>query len=357
MRLSFIIAIAITGLLVNSCKQTTDNKKVQTTDKFMFDTTDATNAFYDNAKTYQLKHQKKIIIDGEVEENTKQKFNEFHERSVIVKETVLNSKKDSFVGAYKYTGYSLYDILNEVNIDKKNKEEFSPIIDLYIEISNSNGEKAVLSWGEIFYPKNRHKNIISTHVTPIIPSKTKEKWPIPEQSKLIVATDLLTERNITNPTRITIRSLTGNFPDKDQDKLYAPVVKINNEANKTVRRLSDIPDKFKKYSCPTVFYGRGKGIHGVTTFEGYLLKNILNKKFPQTKERLQKGLFSISAPDGYRAAFSYSEIFNRNDQSEVFLIDLGENEPSGKFRIFTSADFFSDRAIKAVSEIHYKKLD
>lgn len=355
MRLFFIIAI--TGLMLNSCIQNKDDKNIQATHKSEVDTSDATNDFYDNAPTYQLKHQKKIIVDGEVKESTKQKFQHFQKRSVIVKETLLNSKKDSFVGAYKYKGYSLYDILNEINIDKKNKEEFSPIIDLYVEISNSNGEKAVLSWGEVFYPKNRHKNIIATHVTPIIPSKTKEKWPIPEQSKLIVATDLLTERNITNPTRITVRSLTGNYTDKDKDILYAPVVKVKNGANKTVSRLSDIPDKFNKSSCPTVFYGRGKGIHGVTKFEGYLLKNILNKDFPQTKERLREGLFSISATDGYRAAFSYSEIFNRNDQSEVFLIDLGENEPAGKFRVFTSADFFSDRAIKAVSDINYKELD
>jgi len=355
MRLYLIIAI--TGLLFNSCTQTTDNKNVQSKYKSGFDTSDATNDFYDNAPTYQLKHQKKIIVDGEIKGTTKQKFRDFQKRSVIVKETLLNSKRDSFVGAYKYKGYSLYDILNEINIDKKNKKEFPPIIDLYVEISNSNGEKTLLSWGEIFYPKNRHKNIIATHVTPIIPSKTKEKWPIPEQSKLIVATDLLTERNITNPTRITVRSLTGNYHDKEMDILYSPVVKVKNGENKTVSRLSDMPDKFNKSSCPNVFYGRGKGIHGVTTFEGYLLKNILNTEIPQTKERLREGLFSISAPDGYRAAFSYSEIFNRNDQSEVFLIDLGENEPGGKFRVFTSADFFSDRAIKAVSEIHYKKPD
>jgi hypothetical protein len=56
--------------------------------------------------------------------------------------------------------------------------------------------------------------------------------------------------------------------------------------------------------------------------------------------------------DGYRSVFSYSEIVNRNDQSEILLVPCKEEKDGGKFRIFPSCDFFSDRAVKAVSEIH-----
>ncbi len=89
---------------------------------------------------------------------------------------------NAFIGAYRYDGYSLFDILNDRILKKKNKEEFSPIIDLYVEIENAKGEKVVLSWGEIYYPNFLHNSIIATDVMRIVPSKTKELWPLPSES-------------------------------------------------------------------------------------------------------------------------------------------------------------------------------
>jgi hypothetical protein len=352
-----LLLIAIAGILLNSCTQSPQTHQNQLGQKAEFDSTDATNDFYDNAPTYKLKSNNEIKIAGEVTKTANRELDKFPKRSVIVKETLLKRKTDSFVGAYKYSGYSLYDILNDTKLDKANKEQFSPIIDLYVVVNNPKGEKAVLSWGEIYYPNNRHKNIIATKVTPIIPSKTKEQWPLPEQSKLVVGNDLLDERNISNPTRIEIHSLKGNYPEKEQDKLYAPSIAIRNAEGKQLRELKNIPEEMHEIEYPSVFYGRGRGIHGVTSFKGYLLKDLLKSEFPVTANRLQEGLFLVAAPDGYRAAFSYSEIFNRNDQSEVLLLDLGDNMENGKFRTFPAGDFFSDRAIKAVSEIQYRKVE
>lgn len=59
----------------------------------------------------------------------------------------------------------------------------------------------------------------------------------------------------------------------------------------------------------------------------------------------------IVGKDDYRCAISYSELFNRNDQQEFLLIKTKPEEDSGLFRVFVAADFFSDRAIKSVSEI------
>jgi hypothetical protein len=61
----------------------------------------------------------------------------------------------------------------------------------------------------------------------------------------------------------------------------------------------------------------------------------------------------IVGKDGYHCAVSYSELFNRNDQQEFLLIKTNHEEDGGLFRMFAAADFFSDRAIKAVSEIHF----
>ena len=74
--------------------------------------------------------------------------------------------------------------------------------------------------------------------------------------------------------------------------------------------------------------------------------------YPFSRENLQTGIMCISAEDGYRSSFSFSEIFNRNDQQEFLLVKTSPGEDGGIFRMFPACDFFSDRAIKSVSEIH-----
>jgi hypothetical protein len=315
------------------------------------DTTDATNDFYDNASTHLLSHNGKIMVDGEISEPHEVSFQNLKKRSVIVKETVLEHGREEFVGAYRYEGYSLYDLLNEVNIKKANRDDFAPIIDLYVTVIGSNGEKTVLSWGEIYYPANRHQILIATSVTPIVPSKTKDQWPLPEASKLVVGTDLVTERNIPRPATIRVHSLDADYEvDRDLDRLYSPEVEVYH-GDDQVARVGDPPANLQKYSYPNTFYGRGRGIHGISEFRGYRLKDLLPGKKQQREDYIQRGIYTIAAPDGYRAAFTYSEIMNRNDQSEALMMDYGKNTDDGRWRLFMPADFFSDRAIKAVKQI------
>ena len=174
------------------------------------DTADLTNDFYDNEPIHDLVTGE-IIVDGEVNNPGKADLASLPLRSIIVKETILSGDSNRFVGAYRYDGYSLYDILNHFIPDKLNKEEFPPIIDLYVEIKNKAGEKAVFSWGEIFYPVYRHQIILATKATEIVPSKTKDHWPVPASSRIVAAPDLITERNISEPVAITVKSFHKSF--------------------------------------------------------------------------------------------------------------------------------------------------
>jgi hypothetical protein len=343
--------ILLLSIFLFSCqqevKQTTDEQAT-----FSFDTTDATNDFYDNAPTHALETSHSIEVKGEVRQPVEVKFDELPLRSVIVKETLLKSQSDSFVGAYQYHGYSLYDILNHVEIDKANKEDFGPIIDLYVTVEGQDGEKTVVSWGEIFYPANRHQVLVATHVTPIVPSKTKDMWPLPGKSKLIAGLDLYTHRNIISPESITVHSLRAEYEVKrDMEKLYAPAIDLIDKNGNKIKRVKELEENIPISDYPTTFYGRGRGIHGITNFKGYLVKDMLYKEYPLSPGKIKHGIFTIAASDGYRGAFTYSEIMNRNDQSETILIDKGEGADKGRYRLFQSADFFSDRAIKAVKEI------
>ena len=318
----------------------------------MTDTSDMTNNFYDNTETYALP-VKDLIIEGEIVNPGKVDFSELPVHPVIVKETLLDSAGgDRFVGAYRYDGYSLFDILDEKILKKANSVEFKPIIDLYIEIENDKGEKVVFSWGEIYYPNNLHKIIIASNVSRIVPFKTKKLWPLPGESKIVAASDLVTGRNISSPVKITVKSFPRSFTVvKDLSPMFSPIINIFS-SSKLAGEIENLPENFINKTFNTIFYGRGKGIHSTTPFTGALLKDILLKYYPISRENLQSGIMCFAGKDGYRCAISYSELFNRNDQQEFLLIETNDEEDGGLFRIFAAADFFSDRAIKSVSEIH-----
>jgi hypothetical protein len=347
----FILAFLSLGLF--SCvNNTTTTEKPDT--KQLPDITDMTNNFYDNTEVIPLV-MNDLIIEGEIANPGKVDFSALPQHSVIVKETMLDEAGgDRFVGAYRYDGYSLFDILNERIIKKVNSEEFNPIIDLYIEVEGKTGEKVVFSWGEIYYPNNLHKIIIAGSVSRIVPSKTKELWPLPAASKIVAASDLVTERNISDPVKITVKSIRKSFKVvKGMSPMYSKEIKLY-DGDKQLGIISPVKEK-EDITFYTIFYGRGRGIHSTSPFNGMLLRNILGEYYNVNRENLRIGMVCIAGQDGYRSAISFSELFNRNDQQEFLLVRTEPDEDGGLFRVFAAADFFSDRAIKSVSEIHLVK--
>ncbi len=238
------------------------------------DTSDMTNNFYDNTETNSLPLMD-LRIEGEIANPGPVDFSKLPKHSVIVKETLLDSAgSDRFVGAYRYDGYSLFDILNNSILKKSNSAEFNPIIDLYVEIENALGEKVVFSWGEIYYPYNLHKIIVASAVSRIVPSKTKELWPLPETSRIVAGCDLVTERNISDPVRITVKSYPKSFPVvKGMSPMYSSGFAAFTGEKKTDN--VEVSPEFQNVTFNTVFYGRGKGIHSTSPFTGLLLKDIL----------------------------------------------------------------------------------
>ena len=313
--------------------------------------TGQTNDFYDDAPTVKLKGSTKILVTGEIQQDITVDITRLPKHSIIVKETTLSDGAVGFTGAYRYDGYSVYDILDRVVLKKKNEAEFPPIIDLYVEITNDRGETVVFSWGEIYYPVNRHRLLIATSVARIVPSKAKDLWPLPAETKIIAGNDLVTSRNISNPVKITVKSLDSKYPiNKGMSPMFSETMRLCvNGKQRAI--LSELPEGMDSETFHTVFYGRGMGIHGTTPFTGAMLNELIKDYYRLSPESLQKGIVVIAGLDGYRAAFTLSEIVNRNDQQEVLIIDKDNYEGAGRFSLFPAGDFFSDRAIKAVIEV------
>ncbi|MCX6267559.1 MAG: hypothetical protein NTW16_09415 [Bacteroidetes bacterium] len=315
------------------------------------DKTDKNNNFYDNEETFILPVSD-LYIAGEVENPGKVDFTKLTKHSVIVKEALLkNDTVNQFVGAYRYDGYSLFDILNDRVLKKKNAADFRPIIDLYVEIENASGEKVILSWGEIYYPNFLHNAIIATEVMRIVPSKTKDLWPLPEVSKLIVGQDLISERNISSPVKITVLSYPRNYVvNREISPLVSAKVDVFS-GESMIDSFTATPATLQNETLHTIFYGKGRGIHSTQPFSGVYLKDYLADKIKFSRKNLRTGLVVCAGIDGYRSVYTISEIMNRSDQAEVLLVPCPEEKDGGKFRIFPSCDFFSDRAVKALSEI------
>lgn len=314
------------------------------------DTSDVTNNFYDNIESYLLP-AKGIEVTGEIENPGYVDFSKLPKHSVIVKETLLNGDKDKFVGAYRYDGYSLFDILNTFKLKKNNADIFRPIIDVYIEIENAKGEKVVISWGEIYYPNYHHDMIIASEVARIVPSKTKDLWQLPTESKLVITHDLITERNISSPVKITVKTYPLDVKViKDLKPNYSPTLTLYKNG-KEAGKITTNPKEFQNETLHTIFYGRGKGIHSTQPFTGIQLKKLIAKYSKQNQNNIRNGLVVIAAIDGYRTVYTFSELMNRNDQQEVLLLSDEQTKENGKFKVFPACDFFSDRAVKGINSI------
>lgn len=311
------------------------------------------NDFFDNSPINELKI-KKVFVEGETKLNGEVDFSKLSLRKITIKEAKINSENHpEFIGAYSYYGYSIFDILNERMVQKKNQGTFSPQVDLYVTIENDQGEKIVLSWGEIFYPNQLHRNIIAVKVSRIIPTKSKEKWPLPAEMKLICGNDIYTYRNISNPTKITVKSFNKSFPGtKGISPIYSEEITllVNNLEQKKIKTFDN---NSLQVEYPYVFYGRGRGFHGIENFKGFLLKDFLKENFDFSEENIKSGLLVFAAKDAYRCVFTFSEIFNRNDQSEFLIFDKKEDPDYGRFSIFPTPDFFSDRALRAINTLHF----
>jgi len=146
-----------------------------------------------------------ISIQGEVQDPGPVDLAALPIRSVAVKEMGMENGKRVFRGAFFVNGYSLYDILNSKAFKKAPENTFSSPVDLYAVVENERGERAVFSWGEIYY-RSSFDILITKTIQPIYPARAKASYALPETPRLVCASDLLDVRFISNPTRITVKS-------------------------------------------------------------------------------------------------------------------------------------------------------
>jgi hypothetical protein len=239
-------------------------------------------------------------------------------------------------------------------VKKANEKEFSPSTDLYVIVENEKGQRAVLSWGEIFYANENFQQLISKSVKAINPSKLNAKWPLPTGPRLVCTDDLNNVRFISDPTKLTIKSFAGPFPAEKPQEMHSPGIKVVKKSHSF--NVGEIGSSVPLRTYVSVGYGHGMGYKGVQSVAGYLLKDALNSLRLDLNDS-RESIAVVSAKDGYRAVFSISEIFNRNDNRDFLLVDQRESKKDGRYSLFVSPDFFVDRNVKAIDKIEIVRIE
>lgn len=338
MKLSVICALVLAGWLPASAQETAPAAA-------------APNSFFERGpvKEYVLKS---VFVGGEVENPGPVELAKLPVREVAVKELAFEDGKPAFRGAYFFSGYALYDILKAKPV-KKTNADFSPETDLYVVVENEKGDKAVFSWGEIYYARDNFKALIYRSARSVTAPKKGKDWPLPAEPRLVCASDMYNARFITEPSKITVKSAAGAFPGKKHAETFTPEFKVVYGGNSTTVADGSFFGMKRKYL--DTGYGHGTGFKGVKDTEGYLLKDVLLKAGAKPQES-GASLVVVSAKDAYRASFSLAEIINRNDNADALVVDKGPDDEDGRFALFSPADFFVDRNVRSVDRIEVLKL-
>jgi len=306
-----------------------------------------TPSFFDDSEIKEFA-LKSIIVDGEVENPGIVDLTLLPLNSFPTKDLTFADDKNKFIGSYFVIGYSLFDIINTKKIKKANEEEFKPTLDLYVIVENDKGEKAVFSWGELFYSRDNFRVLITKTIRAINPAKMKMKWPLPVESKIVCGNDAFNFRNITNPTRITIKSFAGTYSKERIKETFVPeITVVKGNENFVIKDVAGIEvRKFRNLG-----YGHGMGWKGVDDYEGFIFRNVLRKNVKFDVDEIRNTILCISAKDGYRATFSLSEVINRVDMNDFLLVEKNGSLEDGKYNLFATPDFFVDRNVRSVEKI------
>ncbi len=311
------------------------------------------NSFFHRTEETKLKAGE-LWVEGEVRKPGKVNLRKYYKREVFYKQGTPNdSGRVDFVGAYRYRGYSLFDLLNPFILEKKNAEEFKPATDVYIVIENDKGEKVVFSWLEIFLNPIPHQVIIATDQASIEPYKREVDYPKGKVWKVVAANDLFAFRELENPSKIYVKSFDKKdyVINRELDEPFSPTVNIViNDVLKYVVD-SNCNELTRRYN--SVFYGMGMGYHDTPNFEGFLMSSFIGEDLKKGESNwMQQGIACIVGKDGFRNIFSVSELFNRVDQVQPILAIPPADSGSGQFRLYHPSAFYADFSVKNLAEIY-----
>lgn len=268
---------------------------------------------------------------------------------------------EEYNGVFYFRGIPLRTLL-ELAAIRKEKTSFPKPVDLAILVRNKQGKQVVLSWGEIFYG-NHSEVVLAFSATPIIPHHDCNKCHEPEEyqerlevlsrpvgyPKLVVANDFYSDRCLEHVTSIEVFDLRLKMKRKKMERLYSSGFTVTGDVKKnmSISRLNS----YQHVEIIAKMVGDGAGYHGMRSYGGVLLSELLQKAGVQPD--VTQG-FIFAAPDGYRALLSSGEVFLSSRGKHIIIADQIGNETieeGGRFKLLLAGDLAADRWVKAINNI------
>ena len=278
------------------------------------------------------------------------------------------TRDGQFKGVFVFRGVPLRNLLRMATVQKE-VEGYSKPIDLAIVITDKNGKKAVLSWGEVFYGKPSDI-IVALSANPVMPGSPKScsechpssiYKPAMDQlsrkivfPKLVIADDLYTDRCLEDITHIEVVDLKGKAQWKPGSKAASPTFMIKDSSGKTIE-IADLSGYYPvRISLKQV--GSGRGYHGLKTFEGIPLREILKKAGAGDDSDT---VFMVTSVDGYCSLLSFGEIFMNAKSERIIIADKNKKLSTDKnkgFSLVVPDDFLADRMVQTIKTIEIISL-
>lgn len=268
----------------------------------------------------------------------------------------------TYHGVFKHRAVSLRTLLTMANIEQKSTN-FKKLVDATIVLTNNEGKKVVLSWGEIFY-HNAAEVVLSYQATAIFPTKTNcAKCHEPEDysfamqqlkrtvalPKLIVTGDFFSDRYLEGVVNIDVVDVRPAIAVDRKAKLYSTQIDLTGSVSNPM--LITSLDDYPRNQISKKVVGVGRGYHGLHTFNGTPLINLLTDA--GAKHKMDQ-VVMLSAPDGYRSSFSMGELLVSTLADEILVADTKDGDAlsqGAKFRVIVGPDNTDDRDVQAITKI------
>ncbi|OEU76289.1 MAG: hypothetical protein BA869_07830 [Desulfuromonadales bacterium C00003107] len=271
-----------------------------------------------------------------------------------------------FHGIYLHQAVPLRTLLDMAEITTQDQPTGKGI-ELAIRVTGASGKQVVLSWGEVYY-SNAAEYAIAFAAAPVKPMMTEarclkchgpeiyqsalDQYERPAQlPKLLIRGDFYTDRCVEGVTRIEVVDIYPKLKSDRSLKLESSEFQVTGLVAKELK-LSSLKD-YPQMSMWKKVVGLHMGYHGLHLYKGVSLAKVLEAA--GVGDELTKAVM-ISAPDGYRALFSFGELFQSFKGRRIMLAESVDGKPlkgqrGGKYRIIVPEELVDDRDVLAVARI------
>jgi hypothetical protein len=266
------------------------------------------------------------------------------------------SSEGKFLGAYRYTGVPVYNILNGIAPAKPADAAFDRPLDMVVTFTNRSGRSVHFSYGELTMSDDCSPVMLAFHREEIKPTKNSDEYDKNIFTESITGLRLICPRE-PDTERYLDEVVTMTFQIPKTPDAMLPVMKKGTTCSaESLSCIRDGKASTAVYSgvkvqrvAHWIRVGHGRGYKGIDSAEGYNLRSFLTKNFNGCGD---DDFFMFIACDGYRVLLSGREIFSTDDGDSFMLLkSLNGKKPVGNNMLAPVKDYFVDRDVWGLSHI------